>query len=150
MERRAEGGEERATGLYTPRTRQTKPSNITSSLIAPRSFARSRASSTFRTRIQQKSPSSHFALGNPRLTFPHALLPPFSRPAAPRKPNRVGLVSHPHSPARRTRSRCRLQNLCTSNAGPLNPSLTTNSPPTVVWRLPSPALVHMTLRARDR
>ena len=67
--------------------------------------------------------------------------------AAQRPTERVSPHSHLSNPRRR--SQCRLRNLCTSNAGPSNPSSTTNSPPTVVWRLRSPALVRMTSRAQD-
>lgn len=153
-ERSAGDGEERRTGLYTPKGEMNQI--LEHSVVSP-SFIRSRASSTFRGRLRWMSSPltssifSHITPGKSRSTFSHTHPPSFSRLAAPRKPNRAGLILRPrpfHDP--QTGSRCRPQSPSTSNAEPSNPSLTTNSPPTVVWRLPLPAQVRMTLRALDR
>ena len=123
-----DGGEGRA-GLYTPRRRMNQ--KFEHDLVTR---------ATFNFRIPRVESDGHclplsssivFSANSDRLSHAHIHLVLFSL----------------HSPAKIPQ--CRLQSLYTSNVALWNRSSTTNSPPTVAWRLQSPVPVRMTSRARD-
>lgn len=142
-------GEEGRAGLYTPRRRMNQKFEHGLVTRAPLEAGQVQLSDP-KSRIRWTLPPSlKFDRKWRTLNCPSANSDRLSHA-------RIHLVlfpprfTHAHTfPNPQKRPQCRLQSLYTSNVAPWNRSSTTNSLPTVAWRLPSPVLVRMTSRARD-